>query len=321
MKKIICNIIILICCFWGISCTEENDLLEENVNALLETRSVPVIVTECRDAYVDVGNVVVYKGTTCQSYYVGGGGPPPGGGYSPGGFPEYGTAKDEGSRGGSGFHQYYVGDKWIFEFPDISCIYHQLSTLDVVQKARLEKVMETFAYMPSDYTKLLNKLVNKNIKIKFSVDENSPYPAFFKTGTNEIVFNNTSTILWEYFIEELVHAVQYDIYGDTMISAIKNFEFEAQAFIDIVNVVSDRYDENSDVVRFIPTQHDPNSVFNKDYREWIESLRNRGYLSSNDYFIYFDLCDLWSGAPGVCNPGLEPQLLHEFFRKPRPPKY
>lgn len=70
-EKIICNIIILICCFWGISCTEENDLLEENVNALLETRSVPVIVTECRDAYVDVGNVVVYKGTTCQSYYVG----------------------------------------------------------------------------------------------------------------------------------------------------------------------------------------------------------------------------------------------------------
>lgn len=179
--------------------------------------------------------------------------------------------------------------------------------------------METFAYMPFDYTKLLNKLVNKNIKIKFSVDENSPYPAFFKTGTNEIVFNSTSAILWQNFIEELVHAVQYDIYGNAMISAIKNFEFEAKAFIDLVNSFSVYHDTNTAMIEYRPNQSDPNTTFHSKYRMWIESFYDKNSFSSSDYNTYFELCELWSGAPGVCNPGLQPQLIQEFFRKPRPP--
>ncbi len=306
----------------GMGCSEESDLLDENVEALLETRSVPVMVTYCWDAFVEVGEVSVYKGTTCRTYMAGGGGAPGGGitgGYEAGGFPSYGTAKDEGV-GGNG-PVFYVGDKWKFFFPELSTIYHPLSTLNVAEKSQFEHVMEVFDIMPSDYKKLRQKLVDKKIQIIFKVNPNSPYPALFKTVNNTIEFQDKSYISWVYFIEEFVHAVQYECYGDAMISALKNFEFEAKAFIDIVNVISDRFDENSDAVRYIPIQSDPNPVFCEKYESWIKSLRDKGYLTSSDYNTYYELCDLWSGAPGVCNPGLEPKLLREFFGKPRPPKY
>lgn len=303
----------------GIGCSEKGDLLDENVEALLETRSVPVVVTQCWDAYVDVGGVSVYKGTTCQTYIVGGSsGGGITGGYEAGGFPSYGTAKDEGT-GGHGL-VFYVGDKWKFTFPSMSKLYHPQSTLNVAEKSKLEHVIELFDIMPSDYKKLLQKLLNKNIQIIFKMNPQSPYSAFFKTGSNTIEFSSISGISWGYFIEEFVHAVQYEYYGDPMISALKNFEFEAKVFIDIENIISIKYDENPTSVWYGPMQSDSNSEFCERYKDWIDSIGDRGYLTGNDFETYRELCELWSGAPGAYYPGLEPELIREFFRKPRPPK-
>ena len=87
-----CLLLILI-----VSCRQNEDILGQGDEVV--TRSYPVIITYCCDAYVDVLGVSVYQGTTCKSYSpnMGGGGF---GWYLAGGFPEYGTQTDYGSGGG-----------------------------------------------------------------------------------------------------------------------------------------------------------------------------------------------------------------------------
>ena len=135
------------------------------------TRSYPVIITYCYDAYVDIMGVSVYKGTTCKSYSpnMGGGGP---GWYIAGGFPEYGTQTDYGSGGGG--NGFYIGDNWQFGFPNLTKIYRYDSSLNVFQKSKLEHVIEMFyedTTIP-DYKKLYKKLLDNIEKgIVFSRDD------------------------------------------------------------------------------------------------------------------------------------------------------
>ncbi len=213
----------------NMGCTENNDLLDENVQALLETRSVATVVTICQDAFVQVGPYTEYKGTTCQTYYVGGGAAPPEG-YVAGGFPAYGTAEDKGHGGGG--RSYYVGDFWHFVFPKMKAIYHPESTLNVEEKSRLEHFFEDFENLPSDFRKIVDKLTLYKVQIKFKVDPKSPYPAYFNAATNTIVFQSTNDILWDKAIEELVHAVQYHCYyGNDMINTIKTMSLKDKCLL------------------------------------------------------------------------------------------
>lgn len=304
----------------NIGCTENNDLLDENVQALLETRSIVPVVTICQDAFVQVGPYTEYKGTTCQTYYVGGDGATPPGGYVAGGFPTYGIAEDKG-HGGNGF-SYYVGDFWHFVFPKMMKIYHPESTLNVEEKSKLEHFFEDFEVLPSDFKKIVNKLTQNNVQIKFKVDSTSQYPAYFNAATNTIVFQSKEDILWDKAIEELVHAVQYHCYyGNKMVNTIKNYEFEGQVFIDIVNSIEDLYKEGIACVEHRPAYHSSDSMFREDYEKWIKEIGIAGWVPPYQYNKYYELCERWNGAPGTAQKGLRPQLIYDLYTKtPPPPK-
>lgn len=239
-------------------------------------------------------------------------------GYVAGGFPEYGTAEDKGKGGGG--RSYYVGDFWHFVFPKMKAIYHPESTLNVEEKSRLEHFFESFEIMPSDFRKIVDKLTQNKIQIKFKVDSNSPYPAYFNAATNTIVFQSKERILWDNAIEELVHAVQYHCYyGNDMVNTIKNYEFEGQVFIDIVNSIEFHYKQGRANVEHRPAYHSSDPEFQSEYKKWIEEIGIAGWVTTSQYNKYYELCECWDGAPGTAQNGLRPRLIYDLYTKTPPP--
>lgn len=306
----------------NIGCSsEEEDYLslakQENIEALsASTRSV--VITVCSDAFVDVGGYSEYKGTTCKTYSVGGGGIPSGR-YSPGGFPQHGKFEDQGT-GGRG-NSYYIGDLWKFKFPKMQEIYDAESTLNVKQKSHLEHVFKLFDEFPSDYKKMLNKLLAQNIRIKFSIDPTISNSAEYNGLYNTIRFKSESHISWTYLIEEIVHAVQkICYYKSTMNNKYKNYEFEAQVFIDLVNGISGASGGIGMLVEYRPRQNNTNPVFYDEYTKWIDGIIKKGTMTGSDYNTFNSLCDMWAPpSGGSAIPNFVPKLIEEFFRKPHPP--
>lgn len=319
MKKKSHFFILILYLIGNTGCSSDDDELlyltkAQNIEAL-STRSVAVTV--CQDAYVDVGGYSEYKGTTCTTTYIGGGGGSAG--YSPGGFPQYGVFEDQGT-GGNGY-AYYVGDKWQFYFPKVQSIYGLGSTLNVVQKSQLEHVLELFDIFPSDFKAMYKKLLNKNIRFKFSIDFSILSEAQYNGRDNSIKFQSENNISWTYLIEELVHAVQRNCYyGNTMDDKYKNYEFEAKVFIDLVNGICGKAEGIDMLIEARPAQTDGSEPFGSLYNKWIREIIDRGFISGSDYNTYNSLCDLWNPPKGENMPNFTPQLIEEFFRKPHPPK-
>ena len=315
VKRMTYLCLLLILC---VSCSQNEDNLGQGDEAV--TRSYPVIITYCYDAYVDIMGVSVYKGTTCKSYSpnMGGGGP---GWYIAGGFPEYGTQTDYGSGGGG--NGFYIGDNWQFGFPNLTKIYRYDSSLNVFQKSKLEHVIEMFyedTTIP-DYKKLYKKLLDNDVRIKFLADSTSVSPAYYNTADVSITFRYDTDVNWNSLLEELVHAVQHNCYyHSTMNAAYKNYEFEAKVFIDVVNAIALYYDGYFTTISYIPTQTDSSSIFENQYVNWLTNVGNRGYISSSDFAEYEVLCSQWQGYNGTYNSSIQPNLLRAFFGRIRPPQ-
>lgn len=324
MKKKTNLFILILYLICSIGCTSDDDELlyltkAQNIEAL-STRTMAITV--CVDAYVEVGGYSEYKGTTCETYYggAGGGGSTPSGGYDPGGFPQHGIFEDHGSGGSSGVQSYYVGDKWKFYFPKVQKIYDTQSTLNVTQKSDLEYVLELFYIFPSDFLKMYNKLLAKNIRFKFSVDPSIEANAQYNGQDNSIKFKYEGNISWTYLIEEIVHAVQKNCYYEnTMNDKYKNYEFEAKVFIDLVNGIGGESESIDVMVEYRPRLTDMSEPFYSEYYKWINKIIDQGVMAGSDYDTFNSFCNSWNPPKGEYAPDFVPELIQEFFRKPRPP--
>lgn len=313
-----------------VGCSEEiyltdNGQVFEEMNVLRSTKSIAP-VTICTDAYIIVGGGSLgnnyqkfYKGTTCRTCmadvndladeeYIAGG------------FPEYGTATDEGS-GGSSSKSYYVGDHWQFVFPTINKLYGYGSSLNIYQKGLLEGAMEKFKEQPTPFSDLYDWLVSNNIKIIFNIDPNIQAYAQYKVTANGccISFKNESSINCYSLSEELVHAVQHQrFYKSSMDTKYKDYEFEAKVFRDIAYYIAYYYDNLLVSTESAVVFHDSRDTFVQKYTNWIILWAEKGYFPSSSFSDYQSLCKMWQGDSGTYL-GNTPKLIEAFYRKPHPP--
>lgn len=300
----------------------ENDLLDENIEAL--TKRNKLIVTICTDAYVSVGGGgYVYKDTYCRSCYVDEGYQLEEDEYYAGGFPEDGEWVDRGSGGGGGGSQphYYVGDSWTFKFPNLNNIYGMTSTLNAYQKGKLEKALDLFSFYPYPFQYMYEKLSNvEGLQIKFKMDPNINTPAQYNVADNSISFQSESSICWTELVEEILHAVQYNVYyGDVMNNLFKNYDFEAKVFYDLAFGISVWYDSQDYPLTNRVLILDGRESFKNLYNNWIEPHYEKGYLPQSEYNTFNSICDEWQGHDGATISTFIPKMIRESFGKVRPP--
>lgn len=316
-------------------CTSEmllQDSFVETLDAGISRRSVPVVVTICSDAYITIGgggslgdvSHTVYKGTTCRTCLADEIDELGTGEYEAGGFPEYGTAVDKGSGGGGNGKRYYVGDKWEFTFSTLAKIYAYGSTLNAYQKGRLENVISEYNELPKPYPNLYNRMVQDSIRIVFKMDPTSKYLAYYNKKDKSISFQSESAITAENLSEEIIHAIQHQVYyGDKMNAAYKNYEFEAKVFHDFTYAKATLYDNLDLYFAFLLTMTSSDVAFNKKYVNWIKEWGAKGYLPPSEYLnasaTYNEFCKQWKGYSGDYLNGFIPRLLEAFFRKADPP--
>ena len=298
-------------------CTED-DLLKNEATDVKNnpmTRTMAYI-TICTDAYVEVGGYSVYKGTTCETHVAGSWADIPLSGkqYYPDGFP----GKYQVSGGGGGFGQTGVRG---FNFVKLGEIYGSGSSLNLMEKADLEKVLEELANQPKEYRLILELFVQNKIKIDFRIDPNIKFPALYDKNTKSIKFRDRSEIRWYNFSEELLHAAQHLIfYGDAMDMGYKNYEFEAKVFYDLAyGLASTGLDEPSfPYVNYLPTCTDDNPYFVSEYETWMKNLLDLRLFPGSEQGRFNELCEEWQGYSGSSLPNFNPALILHFFRKPRP---
>lgn len=306
--------------------------ISETLEAEMTTRSVPVVVTICTDAYVTIGgggslgsaSYTVYKGTTCRSCLVDEIPELNSGEYEAGSFPEYGTAVDKGSSGGRNGKRYYVGDKWEFNFSQMAKIYASNSNLNAYQKGLLENVISKFNELYKPYPALYDRLVMDSIKINFMMDPSLDSYAAYRLSDCSILFKAESSINCDQLSEEIIHAVQHQaFYGKDMDMKYKNFEFEAKVFHDFVYNKAAYYDHLGVLITNWATYACTNPSFESKYNSWIMECASTGRLSPSEYSketsMYNVLCKEWEGYSGEYKKGIIPKLLEFYLRKADPP--
>lgn len=239
--------------------------------------------------------------------------------YPAGGFPEYGTAQNLGSGGST--RRFIVGDNWRFQFAQLEKIYGFGSTLDAFQKGRLDHVLECFYNSiprePYIFLTMYQKLLDKEVRIPFHVNQNQIHPGQFDTMDKSISFRSNGDINFETLVEEILHAVQYYCYyGSVMRDEDSNYEFEMKVFKDLSYHISTDYD-NRFALDPVFAAIGQSAEFEKEYTEWLTTWSAKGYLPASEYATFKRFGAMWKSDKGTFKPNIEPKML-EMFRKPRP---
>ena len=90
-------------------------------------------------------------------------------------------------------------------------------------------------------------LVDNGVKLAFNVvPRYSDKNAYFAPGDNSITFMRDNCITSHALREELVHAVQYNVfYGASMTDKLTNFDFEAKVIADVTKTIENSKDINT----------------------------------------------------------------------------
>ncbi|RHO74030.1 hypothetical protein DW083_04370 [Parabacteroides sp. AF48-14] len=115
-------------------------------------------------------------------------------------------------------------------------------------------------------------------------------------------------------IEELIHAAQFQLYGDMMGQCSKNCEFEAKVFQDLVNELTG----TSVYINDLPIMTDDNPVFRQEYLSWKQSIIDVRCFTNPEVVEFQRLCNLWQGYGGSYMSNFRPLLIDRYFRKPIP---
>lgn len=157
--------------------------------------------------------------------------------------------------------------------------------------------------------KVYNDLLNNNKKLSFTFSTFPPEKlAFFDSKTNSIYFNGENNITSDKIIEELIHAVQYNIYyGNLMSNEHRNFEFEAKVLKDI-----DCYRRND---TYCALSGEIGMDENEKYCEMYEMLvYDSDKWNSEMQNLYNTLCEIWNQYPGDFDKSISPKLIENYLK-------
>lgn len=297
------------------SCDEEKTVLELGVPENVETKAIiPIVI--CQDAFVEVGGYSEYKGTHCYLDYMEMGTELEIGQYIPDGYPA--------SAGGGSFSE---GDDWYFNFHLLEDVYGQSSTLNLLEKDKLQSAIDAYPSQPEQYVKAYKWLITQDprVEITFKMDTTlKDWPAQYDKDKKTISFRSRGDIHWSSVAEELLHVLQHQcFYGSTMSAEYKNYEFEVAVFRDLAFGIADKLAlENPDLPYYggasatFPYGH----PYHKAYTDWLKGLIDAGYFNGNGQAEFNKFCSYWPAIDGKVLTTFTPQLLRKFFDKPQKPQ-
>ena len=109
----------------------------------------------------------------------------------------------------------------------------ELVKLNEKDVSSLNDIIDQLIENGGNHQKLFNKLVESKAQITFQLGDTKDGPAIF--DKNILVFKCSDAITYENFIEEFVHAVQYNcFYNYNMNPQYGNYELEAKMVCDIL---------------------------------------------------------------------------------------
>ena len=297
------------------SCNEGKTVLELDIPEEVGTKAiVPIVI--CQDAFVEVGGYSEYKGTHCYLDYMEMGTELEIGQYIPDGYPA--------SAGGGSFSE---GDDWYFNFHLLEDVYGQSSTLNLLEKDKLQSAIDAYPSQPEQYVKAYKWLITQDprVEITFKMDTTlKDWPAQYDKDKKTISFRSRGDIHWSSVAEELLHVLQHQcFYGSTMDPKYKNYEFEVAVFRDLAFNIANKL-ANTDLDK--EGYYGSFCTFSVDnphydeYDRWLNKLVDAGYFNGNGELEFNKLCSYWDNVSGETLTNFTPQLLRKFFDKPQKPQ-
>ena len=188
--------------------------------------------------------------------------------------------------------------------PFLDKIYHPNSSLNDVQKKKLEQAIKEFTEKYPEFKEMYNNLVNKNKKLICKMDtkllESLDAYAGYDAKTESLLFRADEFIREVYLQEELIHASQHlEFYGTEMDMSRKNVEFEAKIVQDMLMWKHIGYGADIGSVG-----HD--NEFMSDYSRLLENYTIQGF---------HELCIRWKGYSGSYNPNFVPKVIQSYLKK------
>lgn len=178
-----------------------------------------------------------------------------------------------------------------------------------MNEIQIKKLKDALTYVKNGIwgSRLYNELVNNGVKLSFMMTTTHPNKiAFFTKEDNSIKFTGTNYIEGEHLIEEIIHAVQFNLYyGDKMRDDIRNFEFEAKVVKDIDCERSARGCALSGAMGM-----DDNEEFCNNYGDFVYF---NGTWDSNAQSTYNGLGETWNQYNGDFDPSITPELLINYL--------
>lgn len=154
-------------------------------------------------------------------------------GPNPGGYPStpnYPPGYDSGGSSGNGGN---TNNSTIISDNLLMITTKELVKLDDKDISTLNDIIDKLVKNGSNHQKLFDKLVDSKVQITFQLGDTKDGPATF--SRNVISFRDSESITYSSFIEEFIHAVQYNcFYNYNMNPQYGNFELEAKMIIDIL---------------------------------------------------------------------------------------
>lgn len=102
-----------------------------------------------------------------------------------------------------------------------------------MNEIQIKKLKDALTYVKNGIwgSRLYNELVNNGVKLSFMMTTTHPNKiAFFTKEDNSIKFTGTNYIEGEHLIEEIIHAVQFNLYyGDKMRDDIRNLNLKQKS--------------------------------------------------------------------------------------------
>ena len=188
-------------------------------------------------------------------------------------------------------------------------MYASTSTLTSTQITLLNSAINSLANNNPFYKAIIQYINSKGIKIKFWIDPslvNDDAYAKYEKSTKSIAFRSSGYITADKLREELIHAVQHNIYGSAFTNTVRSYEFEAKVFQDLACTMNDG------VCPYIGSIGQ-DSQFETQYNKWIRDLNNYGNFATSDVAQFNNFCSRWNGYSGSTSSSFTPQTLLNFF--------
>lgn len=188
------------------------------------------------------------------------------------------------SSGNNGSSGNTSGDTSITTSPFLTNIGKWDPSFNLVAKLTLNKLIPTW-YNKNIFNQSMYRLFFNNInvygKLTFKIDPNINVGTY-SAKTISIAFINSSSICYNIFAEEFIHATQHNsFYHSDMAAMGKRAELEAKIMIDLIAYLSG---EIRDFYVLTQNLEDSTGLVQDDYIEWIEG---------NNYSNYSEKFDEW----------------------------